>query len=131
MRTSEERNFSMPHVATCHCGATSLEVPHIPDSATECTCTFCSKTGGLWVYYKPEEVTIVSESKGGIYSVTGYNKHHFCANCGCTTFGVSPDWQLGATEIPTTTKIAINARLFDDFDVGSLRVEKIDGRNLW
>lgn len=121
----------MTQIATCHCGATRIEVPYVPESATECTCTFCSKTGGLWVYYKPEEVRIVSENAPGIYTKTGFNLHHFCANCGCSTFGDSPDWQLGSTEMPTTRKIGINARLFDDFDLGTLRIDRIDGRNLW
>ena len=30
----------MPIVATCHCGATRLEVDRLPESVTACTCTY-------------------------------------------------------------------------------------------
>ena len=124
----------MSLIATCHCGSTKLEVPHAPTGATACTCTFCSKTGGLWGYYQPEELTIISEEHGGIYNPKGFNEHHFCAKCGCTTYGITPDWSeadIGANTMPSGKKIGLNIRLFDDFDVASVPVQTIDGRNLW
>jgi hypothetical protein len=124
----------MPLIATCHCGSTKFEVPHAPKDATECNCTFCSKTGGLWAYYKPEELRVLSEADAGVYAPRGFNKHHFCAKCGCSTYGVTPDWTLadvGSNSIPAGTKIGINIRLLDDFDIHSVPIQKIDGRHLW
>ena len=120
----------MTLIATCHCGKTRIALPEAPTHATECNCTYCSKSGGLWAYYDPDSVT-VTENEGADYAPSGYNHHHFCTTCGCTTYGLSPAWSLGDTEVPKTMKFAVNARLLDDFDIGALVVEKIDGRNLW
>jgi hypothetical protein len=124
----------MTVIATCHCGGTSIELPDAPTHATECTCTYCTKSGGLWAYYPPEAPRIVSDAHRGEYSATGVNRHFFCAKCGCTTYGISPDWSeadIGGTGIPERTKFAVNVRLLDDFDMATLTVDRIDGRNLW
>jgi hypothetical protein len=132
----------MPLIATCHCGATRIELPHTPEKAGECNCTFCSRTGAVWGYYKPGELNITSDSSGKFYSASGFgNEHHFCANCGMQTWGVSPDWssvynsdgtpkgETGA--MPTGQIFAVNLRLVDDFDWSSVQIEKMDGRNNW
>lgn len=132
----------MSLIATCHCGATRIELPHIPEKAGECNCTFCSRTGAVWGYYKPGELNITSDSSGKFYSASGFgNEHHFCANCGMQTWGVSPDWssvynsdgtpkgETGA--MPTGQIFAVNLRLVDDFDWSSVQIEKMDGRNNW
>ena len=31
----------------------------------------------------------------------------------------------------TCPQVAVNARLFDDFDLGAIPVKHLDGRNLW
>ena len=119
---------------SCHCGGTRIELPEAPKEATLCTCSYCTKTGGLWGYYPPDAPKILSDTHGAVYSASGgINQHHFCANCGCQTYGISPDWSLdGPDGIPEKTKFAINARLFDDFTLlKSLPVGEIDGRNLW
>lgn len=115
---------------SCHCGATKFEVAEAPSSATQCTCSFCSKRGALWTYYTPAEVKLeVAEDK--IYRWrTKTVEHHFCDVCGCTTFTRSPDWSTGTADFENP-KIAINARLFDDIEPGSLPVQVIDGKNLW
>ena len=117
--------------ATCHCGSTRIEVP-APTHATQCTCTYCTKSGGLWAYYELDVPRIVSDAHGAIYSASNnINQHHFCAKCGCATYGTSPDWKLGDTTIPEKRKFAINVKLLDDFDLKALTVTEIDGRNLW
>jgi hypothetical protein len=121
----------MTTIATCHCGGTRIELPDTPTHATSCTCTFCSKSGGLWAYYPPEQPKIVSDKYRGEYTQSGFNLHHFCKNCGCATYGISPDWALGGEGIPEQKKWAVNVRLLDDFDLKSLAVVEIDGRNLW
>lgn len=132
----------MTTIATCHCGGTKIELPDAPTHATSCTCTFCTKTGGLWAYYAPEAPKILSDTHRGEYTASGFNMHYFCANCGCTTYGISPDWtdmnigwdkgdEMPAAAIPEKKRFAVNVRLLDDFDLRSLTIEEIDGRNLW
>ena len=121
----------MTVIATCHCGGTRIELPEAPTHATSCTCTFCTKSGGLWAYYPPEAPRIISDAHRGEYTQSGFNLHYFCARCGCATYGISPDWTLGGEGIPEKKKFAVNVRLLDDFDLKSLAVEEIDGRNLW
>lgn len=124
---------STPITLSCHCGGTRLELPHAPTGATQCTCTYCIRTGAQWAYYRPDEVRVVSESHGGIYSPTNpLHEHHFCARCGVSTYGITPDYSLDDVEMPTTRKAGINVRLLDDYALfSSLPVETIDGRNLW
>jgi hypothetical protein len=120
--------------ASCHCGGTRIEVDLAPTSATSCTCTYCTKSGGLWGYYRPDEVRIISEVWGGEYVPTGLNHHNFCARCGCTTYGVTPDWcvaNIGANTVPEKTKIGLNIRLFDNLELLSIPIETVDRRNLW
>lgn len=132
----------MTLLAKCHCGQTQIELPHAPESAADCNCTFCSRTGAVWGYFKPGELDIVSDTSGKFYSASGAgNEHHFCANCGMQTWGVSPDWSSvynddgspkGAPDaMPTSQTFAVNLRLIDDFDWSSVTVEHMDGRNNW
>jgi hypothetical protein len=133
----------MTLTATCHCGATKIELPHPPLRAGECNCTFCARTGAVWGYYQPGELNILSNTADKFYSASGMgNEHHFCSNCGMQTYGVSPDWgslynndgtlKEGATAgVPTGQIFAINLRLIDDFDWSSVEVEQMDGRNSW
>lgn len=132
----------MPMIAKCHCGATQIGLPQLPERAGECNCTFCSRTGAVWGYYKPGELDIFSDSSGKFYSASGNgNEHHFCANCGIQTWGVSPDWSSaynddgtpkGAPGAMLTGQIfAVNLRLIDDFDWSSITIDQMDGRNNW
>ena len=56
--------------------------------------------------------------------------HHFCGSCGCTTFTESPDWSSGEPDFDNP-KVAVNARVLDDFDLAAVPVTVIDGKNLW
>lgn len=117
---------------SCHCGATRFTVEEAPESVTQCTCSICSKRGALWAYYAPADLKLeIAEDSDRIYRWrTKTVEHHFCGICGCTTFSRSPDWSSGKADFDNP-KIAINARLFDDIEPGSLPVQIIDGRNLW
>ncbi len=45
--------------ATCHCGNVRIKVPEpAPDTLTSCNCSICRRTGGLFAYYNPAEVSI-------------------------------------------------------------------------
>lgn len=116
---------------TCHCGATRFTLESAPTQAIECNCTFCSKAGGLWAYYTPEQLVVERADGEGVYSQSGYNKHHFCATCGCQTYGTSPEWSLDGQHDMDKVKVGINVRLLDDFDMSKLAIIPMDGRNLW
>ncbi len=120
--------------ASCHCRVTQFEVSKAPTSVTECNCTFCFKQGALWAYYSLEQVIFTKNDRTTIYTRDeSTHKHHHCSVCGCTAYNeVLCTWDDKTFE-PDFTKpqIAVNARLFDDFDLAAVRVRQVDGRNLW
>lgn len=128
--------------ASCHCGQTQFAIDIEPQTATRCTCTFCTKRGVLWAYCDPSEFRLLTPLENGKrYSpTTEENKHYFCPECGCTTYSDNPDysdfkdgnWEdAEASFDPSKRRIGINLWVLDDFDVTALPVEVIDGRNLW
>ncbi len=121
----------MPLKGSCHCKATVFEVSEVPASVTRCTCSICSKKGALWAYYRPEQVSFTPQRSTATYRWQSMTvKHNFCPTCGCTTYTESPDWSGGEPDFDNP-RIAVNARLFDDFDLDAVEVETIDGKNLW
>lgn len=124
---------------SCHCGRTQFEIDFVPEVAMRCTCTFCTKRGGLWAYAQPAQFRLLTPLENAKrYSPTNpENKHYFCADCGCTTFSDSPDYSMfmdGGDEntfSPANRRISINLWALDDFDAQAVPVETIDGRNLW
>ncbi|CEJ12067.1 Glutathione-dependent formaldehyde-activating enzyme [bacterium YEK0313] len=117
---------------SCHCGATRFEVDEAPATVTRCTCTYCSKRGALWAYYRPAQFRLTAPAQhAATYRWnTGTIAHHFCTVCGCSTYVETPDWSSGSADFDNP-KISINTRLLDDFDLDAVPVETIDGRNLW
>ncbi len=115
----------------CHCGAVEFEVSARPEQVTRCTCTFCSKRGALWAYYKPEQFQLLKAGEGVAYSTNPKDhKHYHCANCGCSTFSDTPSY-VSPDQPPVGRHVPVNARLFEDFDLDAVPVRVIDGRNLW
>lgn len=114
--------------ARCHCGATQFSVATAPTELTRCTCTFCAKRGALWAYYPPEQFTLAQSEASVAYGK--YVKHHHCGTCGCGTYSDTFEWDL-ETKQPKGQRVAVNARLFEDFDYEALPVTVIDGKNLW
>ena len=117
---------------SCHCGRTQFEADEAPAGVTRCTCSFCSKRGALWGYYKPAQFRLTSSPDNVATYRWGSKtvKHHFCAECGCGTYSESPDWSTGKPNFDKM-KVGVNAWLFDDFDPLAVPLTAIDGRNLW
>jgi hypothetical protein len=126
------REQIVPIKGSCHCGQTQFEVDEMPADVTRCTCSLCSKRGGLWAYYTPAQFRLISPPENVATYQWGSRtiKHHFCANCGCGTYGESPDWSTGKPDFENP-KVGVNARLFDDVDLDAVPVTVIDGKNLW
>lgn len=123
----------MPLTATCHCGATRIELAHAPRDITECNCSFCFKRGALWAYYAPDQVAVVTgaEVNTGYSSSPEMHTHHHCSVCGCTTYStLRCSWTDDGPDFDKP-RISVNARLFDDFDIATLPSKKLDGRNDW
>jgi hypothetical protein len=122
----------MSITGSCHGKATVFEVTTAPATVTRCTCSFCSKRGASWGYYKPSQFTLktprenVSTYQWGAKMV----KHHFCSTCGCGTFIDAPDFSTGTPDFDNPV-VSINTRLLDDFDLDAVAVALIDGKSLW
>lgn len=124
----------MSLTGSCHCGKVAFSVVgEIPEQLTRCTCSFCSKRGHLFAYYRPDQFTLTTPF--GEEAVYRWNSkmvaHHFCPECGCGTFSDTPDFQPDGSWDGKTRRIAVNARLFDDFEAADHPVTVIDGKNLW
>lgn len=133
----------MSLIARCHCGATRIELPAHPIEAGSCNCTYCSRTGAVWAYYRPGELRFLSREGERMYSTSPeMHQHYFCGTCGMQSWGESPDWGSmynddgtpkngDATGIPTERKQAVNLKLVDDLDWSRVAVTEMDGRNGW
>ena len=132
----------MTLTATCHCGATKIALPQHPSEAKTCNCSYCARTGAVWAYYKPGELTFISTESETIYAPSGLNDHHFCSKCGMQTWGDSPDWASmynddGTSKggdpnaMPVERIYALNLNLVDDLDWSQVTVAQMDGRNNW
>lgn len=115
----------------CYCGATTFELDAAPDSVTACNCSHCDKTGALWAYFSADQVRFVQTGDEATFTPR-VNRHHFCGVCGMTTYTESPTWDLVTHEPDfSRMRIAINARLLEDFDLSTVEHKSIDGLNLW
>jgi hypothetical protein len=133
----------MALIASCHCGASKIELPDHPTQGSECNCTFCSRTGAVWAYYQPGELRFLSREGQTDYSSSGdFNHHYFCGTCGMHVWGDSPDWstmfnQDGSPKdadnsgVPTARKHQVNLRLVQGLNWAGVKIEKLDGLNGW
>ncbi len=108
----------------CHCGAVKFEVDAELSQLTRCTCSICSKKGGLFCYVPPDQFRqLQGEDDLTLYQFnTEVAKHLFCKHCGIHTFG-QPRSAPGL--------YLINVRCLDDFDLETeeYEVKLFDGRN--
>ena len=120
----------------CHCGDIAFEIDgEIPDELTRCTCSFCSKRGHLYAYFAPDQFhRTFPQDRAGESTYFWNSKlvaNNFCGRCGCDVYADSPvfipeeDFKAGKR------RIAVNARLFDDFEAADHPVTVLDGKNLW
>ena len=112
---------------SCHCGATRFALRHVPQDMTVCTCSLCTKRGALWSYYEPDDVVFETQDDAIYMWQSRTVKHHFCNQCGCSTFSDSPLWVDGRPDLQRRC-FGINVRLLDNFDISALPVVEVDGR---
>lgn len=108
-------------VASCHCGAVAITLPHAPSVVVECNCSLCRRYGVLWVYYDASELTgLPGPGATDLYAWNG--KHvdfHRCRNCGCITH-----WVPRSAARQTR---GINARLLPEAVLSAARLRHKDG----
>jgi len=108
--------------ANCHCGAVQLEVTSAPESVSLCNCSICKRLGGLWAYYDPARVVLLSDKDALDSYIWGDKMIQICrcGTCGCTTHWESIDPEL-------TGRMGINARMMSDIDLDRIPVCHVDG----
>lgn len=132
----------MTITGSCHCGETRFEIDFVPETATRCNCTFCTKRGALWAYGEPDQFRLLTPIENAKrYSPTNEeNRHYFCPTCGCTTFSDNPDysafaegdWEAAEANFDTSKRrISVNLWVLDDFDIEALPIERLNGRTDW
>jgi hypothetical protein len=118
----------------CHCGQQAFEIEgEIPAALTRCTCSFCSKRGALYAYYRPDQFkSTTPDSPPKTYRWNSkLVAHNSCPNCGCATFSDSPAFNPDGSWDGHTRRFGVNARLFEGFVAADAPVTVIDGKNLW
>lgn len=123
----------MTIVGHCHCQRNAFEIDgELPEKLTRCTCSFCSRRGPLYAYYRPDQFRVTEATSDAIYRwQTKRVAHHFCSTCGCSLYSDSPAFEPDGKWDGKTRRIGVNARLFDDFEAADWPVTVIDGKNLW
>ncbi len=108
-------------VASCHCGAVSLEVAAAPVEVTDCNCSICRRYGVLWAYYPLADVRVVPEGvETDLYCWDDRSiAFHRCRVCGCVTH-----W---APVGPGRDRMGVNARLMDLAVLAGAWVRRLDG----
>src|SRR6476661_8867087 len=74
---------------SCHCGNIGLRLEWMPEPteipARACTCSFCTKHGGVWTSCPGGELTVTIEDPSAVSHYT-FGTHtarfHVCARCG-------------------------------------------------
>ena len=112
--------------ASCHCGAVRFEIAEPPEMLTQCNCSICRRIAGLWAYYRPEQVKLVSPPGATLAYVWGDRilELHTCRTCGCTTHSER-------IEKEGAEKMGVNARMMDPAVIAGLRVRHLDGADTW
>lgn len=108
----------MKHEGSCHCGAVQVIIEGNPVDATECNCSICRRTGGLWTYREPSQVEITGLGVGYEHGDKTLTLWH-CGTCGITTHWTAHD--------PDYNRMGINLRLFDPALWNALPRTLVDG----
>ena len=108
----------MNHEGSCHCGTIRVVIEDDPVDAGECNCSICRRTGALWTYRSPRQVTITGEGVGYVQGDATLTLWH-CATCGVITHWSPSD--------PGYDRMGINLRLFDPALWEALPRRFIDG----
>ena len=106
---------------SCHCGAVTWQFEGLPEGATACNCTVCSRYGVLWAYgHEGEGIKVAGPSKAYVRGKA--TEFHFCPHCGCVAF-----WRAKALGDDGRRRIAVNLRLTEPGPIAKLPIDHFDG----
>lgn len=113
-------------IGSCHCGAVTIELPSMPETATCCNCSMCRRLAGVWAYFAFGTVRISGHPDNTQAYIQGDKTLRTirCATCGCVTH-----WEP-LPPIPGA-RHGVNLRNFDPEIVASLRIRHFDGADTW
>lgn len=116
---------------SCHCGAQRFTAP-APGTVTACNCSTCTKRGTLAAYYAPGDVEfdLTPERLAAYQWGDRMMTFHHCTVCGSAVHAESDAWTTEEGE-ERPARVTLNARLFDDFDLESVPVRRVNGREEW
>ncbi|KAL6875262.1 Mss4-like protein [Trichoderma novae-zelandiae] len=118
MTQTQDQSNRRTYRGSCHCGAFTYEI-HLPElkTAVECDCSFCSRTGNLYVPTSEEDnFRIVHGGEESLRSYTfgpGSKIHKFCPICATSMLSRMPNG-------PAHMRLVLNARALQDVDVDLL-----------
>jgi hypothetical protein len=113
-------------VASCHCGAITIDIPRKPRTVTDCNCSICRRYGVLWAYYKARDVQVRGTRASMSSYLRGKRSIRFvrCRHCGCVTH-----WE--EVRKSASDRIGVNARNLDLGILKSVRIRHLDGALTW
>ena len=104
----------------CHCGNIAFSLAWEPEpteiQARACTCSFCSKHGGVWTSNPRGTLEVTVEDAGLVSKYTfgtGTAEFHVCARC-----GVVP---IVTSRIEGRVYAVVSVNAFENVDPGLLR----------
>ena len=99
---------------------------------TRYTYSLCAKRDHLYAYFQPDQFQATQADSDAVYRRNSkLVANHFCSACGCDLYADSPAFEPNGKWDGKTRRIAINARLLDDFEAANWPVTVIDGKHLW
>lgn len=105
---------------SCHCRNITFQLHWLPEPseipARACTCSFCTKHGGVWTSCSAGELTVSVEDQAARsrYSFgTKTADFHVCSRCGAVPVVTS--------EIDGTTYAVVNVNTFEEVDSSLLK----------
>jgi hypothetical protein len=115
-----------PVVGSCHCGAVTLELPHLPDRATSCNCSLCRRLGSVWAYFDFGTVKVSGHPENTSEYIQGDRTLRTirCKTCGCATHWEPLNAESGARH-------GVNLRNFPPALLESVRIRRFDGADTW
>ena len=113
----------------CHCGRNAFEIEgELPDALTRCTCSLCSKRGHLYAYYPPEAFKVKARRQRRHLSLEQQARRQpLLHRLRLRPLRRQSRIQAGRGRDGKTRRIAVNARLLDDFEAADWPVTVIDG----
>ena len=106
------------HHGSCHCGRIRIALRDTPAEKTECNCSVCRRTAGLWHYCSPELVLVEGEGVAYRQGDCALDLWH-CPTCGCVTHWTSVD--------PDYPRMGLNLRMFEPVLWQDLPTRFVDG----